>query len=93
MREKGIDREQAMDSVRLQRLIDVCDTKENTALYLLQEWNYEPQVDKKGNCFRTNLYGPCFFLSPPPAHSLSPHLFQVVSFSLRSLDGIWLRAF
>lgn len=44
MREKGIDRGQAMDSVRLQRLIDVCDTKENTALYLLQDWNYEPQV-------------------------------------------------
>jgi len=51
MREKGIEREQAMDSVRLQRLIDVCDTKENTALYLLQEWNYEPQVDKKGKCW------------------------------------------
>ena len=51
MSEKGIEWEQAMDSVRLQRLIDVCDTKENTALYLLQEWNYEPQVDKKGNCF------------------------------------------
>lgn len=33
-----------MDSVRLQRLLDVCDTKENTALYLLEEWNYEPQV-------------------------------------------------
>ena len=48
MREKGIEREQAMDSVRLQRLIDVCDTKENTVLYLLQEWNYEPQV--KSNC-------------------------------------------
>lgn len=45
MREKGIDRCQAMDSVRLQRLIDVCDTKENTALYLLQDWNYEPQVN------------------------------------------------
>ncbi|XP_027056627.1 uncharacterized protein LOC113683571 [Pocillopora damicornis] len=44
MREKGIDRSQAMDLVRLQRLIDVCDTKENTALYLLQDWNYEPQV-------------------------------------------------
>ena len=52
MSEKGIEREQAMDSVRLQRLIDVCDTKENTALYLLQEWNYEPQVDKKGNVSR-----------------------------------------
>ena len=51
MIEKGIEREQAVDSVRLQRLIDVCDTKENTALYLLQEWNYEPQVDKKGNSF------------------------------------------
>lgn len=46
MREKGIEREQAMDSVRLQRLIDVCDSKENTALYLLQEWNYEPQVKR-----------------------------------------------
>ena len=44
MRDKGIERGQAMDSVRLQRLIAVCDTKENTALYLLQEWNYEPQV-------------------------------------------------
>ena len=44
MSEKGIEREQAMDSVRLQRLIDVCDTKENTAIYLLEEWNYEPQV-------------------------------------------------
>ena len=46
MREKGIDRSQAMDLVRLQRLIDFCDTKENTALYLLQDWNYEPQVPK-----------------------------------------------
>ena len=44
MREKGIGRGKAMDSVRLQRLIDVCDTKENTAIYLLEEWNYEPQV-------------------------------------------------
>ena len=44
MREKGIGRSKAMDSVRLQRLIDVCDTKENTAIYLLEEWNYEPQV-------------------------------------------------
>ncbi|XP_078370769.1 uncharacterized protein LOC144654486 [Oculina patagonica] len=44
MREKGIERSQAMDSVRLQRLIDLCDTKKSTALYLLQEWNYEPQV-------------------------------------------------
>lgn len=44
MREKWIEESQAMDSVRLQRLLDVCDTKENTALYLLEEWNYEPQV-------------------------------------------------
>ena len=44
MRRKGIEKSQAMDSVRLQRLIDVCCTKENTALYLLEEWNYEPQV-------------------------------------------------
>ena len=44
MREKGIGRSKAMDSVRLQRLIDVCDSKENTAIYLLEEWNYEPQV-------------------------------------------------
>jgi len=44
MREKGIGRSTAMDSVRLQRLVDVCDTKENTAIYLLEEWNYEPQV-------------------------------------------------
>ena len=44
MREKGIDRSKAMDLVRLQRLIDVCDTRENTALYLLEDWNYEPQV-------------------------------------------------
>lgn len=44
MREKGIGRSKAMDSVRLQRLVDVCDTKENTAIYLLEEWNYEPQV-------------------------------------------------
>ncbi|KAK2562805.1 hypothetical protein P5673_013754 [Acropora cervicornis] len=44
MREKGIERDQAMDSVRVQRLIKVCDTKENTVLYLLEEWNYEPQV-------------------------------------------------
>lgn len=46
MREKGIDKSQAMDSVRVQRLIKVCDTKENTVLYLLEEWNYEPQVIK-----------------------------------------------
>lgn len=44
MGEKGIDRHQAMDTVRLQRLIDACDTKENTAFFLLQEWNYEPQI-------------------------------------------------
>ncbi len=44
MREKGIERGKAMDSVRLQRLIDLCDTKESTALYLLEDWNYEPQV-------------------------------------------------
>jgi len=44
MRGKGILKSQAMDSVRLQRLIDVCCTKENTALHLLEEWNYEPQV-------------------------------------------------
>ena len=44
MSEKGIDQGKAMDSVRLQRLLDVCDSTENTALYLLQEWNYEPQV-------------------------------------------------
>ena len=44
MGEKGIDRHQAMDTVRLQRLVDACDTKENTAFFLLQEWNYEPQV-------------------------------------------------
>jgi len=44
MREKGIGRSKAMDSVRLQRLIDVCDNRENTAIYLLEEWNYEPQV-------------------------------------------------
>lgn len=33
-----------MDTVRLQKLIDACDSKESTALYLLEEWNYEPQV-------------------------------------------------
>ncbi|KAL9986669.1 hypothetical protein ACROYT_G000842 [Oculina patagonica] len=44
MREKRIERYIAMDSVRLQRLIDLCDTKESTALYLLEDWNYEPQV-------------------------------------------------
>lgn len=44
MREKGFQRSKAMDSVRLQKLIEVCETKENTALYLLEEWNYEPQV-------------------------------------------------
>jgi len=47
MRDKGIERDQAMDLVRLQRLMDVCDSKESTALYLLEEWNYEPQVSKK----------------------------------------------
>lgn len=46
MSEKRIERDQAMDSVRVQRLIKVCDTKENTVLYLLEEWNYEPQVIK-----------------------------------------------
>ncbi|KAJ7380274.1 hypothetical protein OS493_010990 [Desmophyllum pertusum] len=49
MSEKGIDQGKAMDSVRLQRLLDVCDSTENTALYLLQEWNYEPQVYSSGN--------------------------------------------
>ena len=47
MTEKGIDRDEAFDSVRLQRLINVCETNENTALYLLEEWNYEPQVGNK----------------------------------------------
>ena len=51
MRDKGIERGQAMDAIRLQRLIDVCDTKENTALYLLQEWNYEPQVSVRSFWF------------------------------------------
>ena len=32
---------------RLQRLIDVCCTKENTALYLLEERNNEPQVGSR----------------------------------------------
>lgn len=36
--------EKAKLSVRLQRLIDMCHTKENSALYLLGQWNYEPQV-------------------------------------------------
>ena len=44
MREKGFERSKAMDLVRLQKLMEVCETKENTALYLLEEWNYEPQV-------------------------------------------------
>ena len=43
MIEKGFERNKAMDLVRLQKLMEVCETKENTALYLL-EWNYEPQV-------------------------------------------------
>lgn len=46
MTEKGIERNKAMDLVRLQKLMEVCETKENTALYLLEEWNYEPQVSK-----------------------------------------------
>lgn len=58
MREKGIERDQAMDSVRVQRLIKVCDTKENTVLYLLEEWNYEPQVMKF--VFRCcSIFAPC----------------------------------
>jgi len=108
MREKGIEREQAMDSVRLQRMIDVCDTKENTALYLLQEWNYEPQVDKKGKCLMLQVSSSStdpvvqtstvhVFVSPsiPPSLSLSlsEHFFWVVPLSLLFLDGIWLRAF
>jgi len=44
MSEKGFEMNKAMDSVRLQQLMEVCETKENTALYLLEEWNYEPQV-------------------------------------------------
>ena len=44
MREQGIERSKAMDLVRIKRLIDACDSKEDTALYLLEEWNYEPQV-------------------------------------------------
>lgn len=39
--------EQAIDTVRLQKLVEVCDTKESTALYLLEEWNYEPQVGRE----------------------------------------------
>ena len=46
MTKKGIERNKAMDLVRLQKLMEVCETKENTALYLLEEWNYEPQVSK-----------------------------------------------
>lgn len=46
MTEKGFERNKAMDLVRLQKLMEVCETKENTALYLLEEWNYEPQVSK-----------------------------------------------
>lgn len=46
MIEKGFERNKAMDLVRLQKLMEVCETKENTALYLLEEWNYEPQVSK-----------------------------------------------
>ena len=45
-----------MDSVRLQRLIDVCDTKENTAIYLLEEWNYEPQVIFLWHCKTEAIY-------------------------------------
>ena len=64
MREKGIEREQAMDSVRLQRLIDVCDTKENTALYLLQEWNYEPQVNRQlHHVLKFHFYKPLRYIS------------------------------
>ena len=44
MSENGFERNKAMDLVRLQKLMEVCETKENTALYLLEEWNYEPQV-------------------------------------------------
>nr|XP_058968279.1 uncharacterized protein LOC131794749 [Pocillopora verrucosa] len=46
MREQGIERSKAMDLVRIKRLIDACDSKEDTALYLLEEWNYEPQVSR-----------------------------------------------
>lgn len=46
MIEKGFERNKAMDLVRLQKLMEVCETKENAALYLLEEWNYEPQVSK-----------------------------------------------
>lgn len=46
MIEKGFKRNKAMDLVRLQKLMEVFETKENTALYLLEEWNYEPQVSK-----------------------------------------------
>ena len=46
MIEKGFERNKAIDLVRLQKLMEVCETKENTALYLLEEWNYEPQVSK-----------------------------------------------
>ena len=64
MRRKGIEKSQAMDSVRLQRLIDVCCTKENTALYLLEKWNYEPQVRSRfllvPNLGRLELSQNCF---------------------------------
>lgn len=46
MREHGLDRSRAMDTVRLKRLIDVCDSKENTLLYLVEVWEYEPQVSR-----------------------------------------------
>ena len=51
MKEKGFERNKAMDSVRLQKLMEVCGTKENTTLYLLEEWNYEPQVSFYYHCF------------------------------------------
>lgn len=51
MKEKGFERNKAMDSVRLQKLMEVCGTKENTTLYLLEEWNYESQVSFYYHCF------------------------------------------
>ncbi|XP_022788468.1 uncharacterized protein LOC111328331 isoform X2 [Stylophora pistillata] len=46
VREQGIERFMAMDLVRIKRLIDACGSKEDTALFLLEEWNYEPQVSR-----------------------------------------------
>lgn len=42
--EQNIEWEDAMDEIRVDNLVRHCCDIENAMLYLLKQWNYEPQV-------------------------------------------------